>query len=273
MKVLARLAVGLVAVALLATAAQPSHADTQKAPVVVMNPKRGQTVDRIHELHGKVQQRGWPIVMVRSDSPDALWWVQSPIETTTRSAFKARVRFGNAKTKSGSKFLVTVALATTKQQMETYAEGASFKELPDDLPRSVELQVTMQDAAELENLTRTEVIDSPADNGQVRRIHEMTGKVDDGRHPVVLVRAEATGSPWWVQDRPALETSGEFRAKVRFGNDKTPAGAAFRVVVLMAGDAAGAEGFAVGSALKQLPHDVDRSREIRVLLAATEGAE
>lgn len=111
---------------------------------------------------------------------------------------------------------------------------------------------------------------SPKGKDNVERFFELTGKVLTRGWPVVLIRVDQPDSPWWVQAPVQATTPGSFSAPVRFGNDETPSGREFRVVVLMARTAEEAAQWKPGESVKDLDSGIPRSEEVGVVLIQPE---
>ena len=101
---------------------------------------------------------------------------------------------------------------------------------------------------------------------QAGRLQLVTGTLREGGVPVVLVRSDMPGEPWWVQGEPTPTGRSGFAAKAVFGSAKTPAGAKFRVVVMLAGPDDGP--YRTGQQLKELP-DLPLSNQLVVTLTTT----
>jgi hypothetical protein len=101
---------------------------------------------------------------------------------------------------------------------------------------------------------------------QAGRLQVVTGTLREGGVPVVLVRSDMPGEPWWVQGEPLQTGRGGFSAKAVFGSARTVAGAKFRVVTILAGPADGP--FRTGQQIEELP-DLPASNQLVVTLTKT----
>lgn len=110
------------------------------------------------------------------------------------------------------------------------------------------------------------VLVTPKQRAKVDRRTELIGKVLVRGWPVVLVRADQPGSQWWVQESAQGTAPAHFKVNARFGNDKTPAGTPFRVVVLMLQTAEQTKQFMPGVSFQVLPPNLPRSAETVVVL-------
>lgn len=111
---------------------------------------------------------------------------------------------------------------------------------------------------------------SPKRDETVGRSHEVTGKLAIAGHPLVLVRPDAVGGEWYVQPPVELSDRGYFKSKVRFGNDKTAAGAKFHVAVVVLRTPEEAEFFKGKEALPMVPPMFACSEPIPVVLGKPE---
>jgi len=104
---------------------------------------------------------------------------------------------------------------------------------------------------------------SPKEGAAVNRVEEMKGRLISGGWPVVLV--QPAREPWYVQPRVGEPgPDGQFSAQVHFGNEQTPSGTEFRLVIIVARTKEQAEGFAPGAVLGELPGDLPRSEFVTV---------
>lgn len=235
----------------------------EKPAAVIVSPKAKQEVERTAELTGKALIRGWPVVVVRPEQGDATWWVQDPVVVKQPGYFQAPLIFGNENTVVGTKFRVVVLMLQSAEEAKKFTPGQELKSLPEAAPRSAEIVVTR--GAEKETAVAVEDVElTLPQDGRVNRIEEICGRVPEAEcHPVVLVRSDSPNDAWWVQlsDKPNKE--GKFVARAHFGNDTTPEGTPFRMVVLLVDK--NAAGYEAGTSLKQLPPGIKRSKEVRVV--------
>ena len=98
----------------------------------------------------------------------------------------------------------------------------------------------------------------------VERIQEVECDTPTG-WPVVVVRDVSATSEWWVQERCRAVKGTRFVATSHFGNEATPPGTRFQLVVLAMRDAETAAHFTVGSRLEQLPSEVPRSEPVELV--------
>lgn len=125
--------------------AEDAKKDPGPAPITsaVLKPKADSKVERVAELIGRVEEDKQPVVLVRVDDAGGLWWVQDGVEMGQSGYFKTTVRFGNAKTKSGTKFQILVVTPRTGQESEPLKPGKSLAELPFGIPRSKVISVVL----------------------------------------------------------------------------------------------------------------------------------
>lgn len=107
----------------------------------------------------------------------------------------------------------------------------------------------------------------PKQKEKVENRTEVTGKVLMPGYPVVLVRDDQPGGLWWAQEWAESTSPNHFKAAVRIGNEKTPNGTRFQIVVLMVPQVDDAKKFEPGISLKELPANLARSAETVVVLA------
>lgn len=255
-------------------------------PVSIVVPKPGGTVGKLAEVIFESQVPGSPITIVKAED-DVEWWVQQPGSPLSRGQFRSLARFGNAVTQPGTRFEVVVMMARTPEEAAGFKPGDAFRQLPSDIPQSAPVLVTLGGAVApasvsvpaggpgvvpavatglrpIDRVVGQDVIQSPAENDKVGRVGMLRGKLAGAGRPVVLVRAEEDVE-WWVQEPARAGEAGAFEARVRFGNDRTPDGTRFRVVVVAADDAVAAV-LAPGSAHRELPAGIKASKEVQVVL-------
>lgn len=254
---------GITTSAILVMALTHAANAADNAGATLVRPRQDSTVAPQSEVTGKVLTRGWPIVLVRADLPECLWWAQEWAEPTSATGyFKAKVRFGNDKSKDGSRFRVVVVIAKSEEDARRYKPGASFKRIPEDLPKSTETVVVLKRQT-LENEPVADVIKSPAADSEVGRIANVVGRTEKDLQPVVLVRSVETNSLWWVQPPSELDGEGNFTTLARFGNERTPKGTHFKLMVIFPTKAQ-AKGYRPSEPVRQLPRDMVHSEEVEV---------
>ena len=129
-----------------AAADRTSHTQVREDPavleeVVIQTPREGHPVAQIEDVIAGTNARGWPVVLVRSDLPDDLWWVQQGVEIQ-RNTFAARVNFGNTRSLSGTSYRLVVVFLDSQDEMMRFRLARQFKELPEGLRRSREFRYT-----------------------------------------------------------------------------------------------------------------------------------
>ena len=264
-------------------------ADTGQSSIVFITPKRGDTVQKINHVAGRIELSGKPVLLVRNDVEGASWWVQEPIEMSKNKGFTGRARFGNASTKVGTKFRVLVLLLQKASDIEKFKVGTSHREFPDGAPRSVALEVVLgnpetpvakatdapaakpaeKKADELVKATTelsARLIHKPKDMDVVGRTCEVAGKLAAPGFPVILIRCDAPGNHWWVQEHPKLDEDGTFKMTARVGNDKTPEGSAFQLLALILSSSKDAGQYEPGAHFKDLPEGVQHSAMTRIIM-------
>lgn len=98
----------------------------------------------------------------------------------------------------------------------------------------------------------------------VERVQEVECDSPHG-WPVVVVRDVAAGAEWWVQQPCRAVRGTRFVATSHFGNDKTPPGTRYQLVVLAMRDAEEANRFTVGSSFDQLPSETPHSEPVELV--------
>ena len=129
-----------------AAADRTSHAQVREDPAVleevaIQTPREGHPVAQIEDVIAGTNARGWPVVLVRSDLPDDLWWVQQGVGIQ-RNTFAARVNFGNTRSLSGTSYRLVVVFLDSQDEMMRFRLARQFKELPEGLRRSREFRYT-----------------------------------------------------------------------------------------------------------------------------------
>jgi hypothetical protein len=110
------------------------------------------------------------------------------------------------------------------------------------------------------------VIITPKRNARVSREAELYGKLLLPGRPVVLVRKDQPGSPWYVQDPGQPMDGRRFKSRVTFGSADTPHDQRFLVMVVLLRNARDMERFRPRNAIEDIPWDMPRSPQIPVLL-------
>ncbi|MCA9209610.1 MAG: hypothetical protein KDA55_14695 [Planctomycetales bacterium] len=259
------------ALAAVADAAQAAENAEQKADAesgaTLLSPKNDDEVQSIAIVQGRVHMKGWPIALVAAEGSVEGWWVQAPVVPTTPGHFQAPIRIGNFTTKAGTAFNVMVVMARTPEEYQQLRAEEVIEKLPSDLPRSASVRLVL---AEDKAPRVPDVVESPTPLMPVGRIETVRGRVGRGQIPVVLVRSADPKGEWWVQKAPKLAADGRFEGTALFGNEKTPIGQSFHVMVLCA-SADDKLNFKEGDALFVLPKHVPRSDEIIVIRANENG--
>jgi len=277
----------LVGIALFATmpVAMVQGDETKNTGVILLNPQPQEKVEQVVEIAGRVLAPGYPVVLVRADQPGCLWWAQERPKKTSQRSFKASAQIGNDNSLDGSRFQIVVLMVPTAEGRELFQPGASFRELPPDLARSVETIVVLKKPngilgnpkrtlTKLESRPEIEPVDSqaeqakliqsPTENSQVERADLVTCSSLDGRKPIVLVRSTQANDSWWVQAASSPVGKNRFVSSARFGNDSTPTGTRFRIVAIYP-DAEQSTNLRPGMSIEQLPAGVARSAEVEVV--------
>ena len=105
------------------------------------SPSPNSTVGAVHEIQDQVSVDAVPIVLVRAEQPNALWWVQESSAVGQDRSFRVTARFGNASTPAGMRFRVLLGLPASAEAAARMQPGASFKIIPEGISRSQEIRV------------------------------------------------------------------------------------------------------------------------------------
>jgi hypothetical protein len=93
---------------------------------------------------------------------------------------------------------------------------------------------------------------------------DLTGRIESGGWPVIFVRAEIPGQPWWCQAPVAKVEGGRFSTTVVFGDEFTPPGTTFRIGGIVTPAREEALKFDIGSKQQVLPQGFPQSVEVVV---------
>jgi hypothetical protein len=268
----------IAAVAVSATDRRPANVPNDN--VSILAPAEGAAVQTLDKILIESKQAGYPVVVVRADERNALWWAQPELAPHANGRFTASCHFGNAKTPAGKAFHVTVALLRTPQDVARFQEQGTFRALPSGLAWSQPLRVvraatgrpSIDGSQRPVSRSQTGVVTAPARGAQVTRLEKVQGRIQGQLPPVVLVRSTEPNSPWWVQSIAARDSDGAFAGTARFGNDKTAPGSRFLLVVVSPRNQAEADQFQVGTTLKTLAEELPRTDEVEVTLAAPQAS-
>jgi len=145
-----------------------------------------------------------------------------------------------------------------------YVDDVTFKFDP---TASAPVQATVRNAEEKPAVAapETAVIIRPASGARVSRREDLDVEVPPGKHAVVLVRCAEPHNLWWVQEEVQRSAEDRIKAKVRFGNDNTPAGTKFLVAVILPPTAEAAGQFRIGNTMKTLPSGIPQSKLLQVV--------
>lgn len=264
---------GVIAAACLVICCRPAPA-AGKAPATIVNPKRDEVVEPVYEFVGRVSMPGQPLVLVRPDVPGGEWYPQPAAEFTDRGVLKAKLRFGNEKTATGTKFQVAIVVLTSEEEVEMFKGKESLPVVPESIAHSEVIPVVLGKATSTKtSAEKTPVaglITSPAPDAKVKTVAVVSGKMTSDGWPVVIIRSESPNDHWWIQGPAKFGEGGSFTSAARFGNDKTANGKGFVVAVLTFPSAKAAEAYAPGISLESLPAGVPVSKEVPVILERPE---
>lgn len=250
----------------------------------IVTPREGASVAQTSEFSGKTFLRGQPLALVRAIDGNGHWWVQRGIQRNDRGQLKGTIQFGNALAEPGTRFAFVVVVVQTPLELEFFTRRESMAELPDNVPKSEVRSVVLGkpgddplaegkpgiDKVGIDKGRPTKLglaILKPLENAKVQRLEELVGRMESDDTPIVLVRPEGPDQQWWVQDSVIFGEGKYFKTKLRFGNDKTPVGTRFLVLVVSPKPGPQAITMQAGVAFSVLPAGIRQSAEVIVQLA------
>jgi hypothetical protein len=93
---------------------------------------------------------------------------------------------------------------------------------------------------------------------------DVVGRIEPEGWPVLFIRADIPGQPWWCQAPVARVDGGRFRTPVVFGDERTLRGTRFRIAGIVTRTRDEALKFNRGSQEQALPEGFPRSVEVVV---------
>jgi len=105
---------------------------------------------------------------------------------------------------------------------------------------------------------------SPKDGAKAAQSEEVEGKLNIDGWPVVLVQPQAGEKVWWIQEPVEEIDKGKFTVPVRLGDDKTPVGTKFKLVIIVAKDKQEAQKYERGKTRATLPPGLPKSEPVVV---------
>ncbi|HRX79430.1 MAG: hypothetical protein H6821_06420 [Planctomycetaceae bacterium] len=245
-----------------------ASAATKRRGAMIVSPKRNHEVERSHEVVGKLHVPGQPVVLVKPEQGDGTWWIQPTPTLSDRGYFTTEVRFGSSISRRGDKFSLMVIVLQSASDIEYLRDRDSLEEIPDTIWQSEEVPVVLGDDAKKDRgpVAISAVVLKPQADEKVKRVTELIGRVPEELHPIVLVGVDDSSGLWWVQDPVVMGKGGYFKSIVRFGNDATPDGTKFRILVVTPRSGQEASVLKTGMSLPDLPNGIPRSKEIVVQL-------
>lgn len=111
--------------------------------ITVIRPKKNLVLPQ-DEIIGRCRDKaatGYAITLVKSAQVGASWWVQESLPRKW-TYFRAKARFGNAKTEDGSRFKVVVAFLP--DDVDIPDTGTQYREIPKEFRLSQELEFTLR---------------------------------------------------------------------------------------------------------------------------------
>ncbi|MBC8351657.1 MAG: hypothetical protein H8E66_06690 [Planctomycetes bacterium] len=245
-----------------------AQAAPKRRGAMIVSPKRNTEVERSHEVIGKLHVPGQPVILVKPVEGNGTWWIQPKPSVSERGYFKTEVRFGSETSRRGDRFSLVILVLQSSSDIEYLRDRDSISKLPTDIWQSEEVPVVLGDSVKEDKLpvVISAAVLKPQQDEKVKRVTELIGRVPEQLRPVILIRVDDSGGLWWVQDPVAMGKGGYFKSTVRFGNDKTPDGTKFRVVVVTPRSGREAAVLKTGNSLADLPNGIPRSKEVTVQL-------
>lgn len=245
-----------------------AFAATKRRGAMIVSPKRNDAVERSHEVIGKLHVPGQPVVLVKPEQGDGTWWIQPAPTLSDRGYFKTDVRFGSSASRRGEKFSLVVIVLQSSSDIEYLQDREFLAEIPETIWQSEEVPVVLGDDAKQDRgpVAISAAVLKPLQDEKVKRVADLIGRVPEGLHPIVLVSVDDSSGLWWVQDPVVMGKGGYFKSIVRFGNDATPDGTKFRLLVVTPRSGQEASDLKTGMSLADLPNGIPRSKEIVVQL-------
>jgi hypothetical protein len=103
------------------------------------------------------------------------------------------------------------------------------------------------------------VIENPQEGATVGMREVITGRVESGGWPVIFVRADIPGQPWWCQSPVETVDGGKFTTNAVFGDEFTKSGTKFQVAGIVAPTHDDALKFQMGMKEQALPEGFPQS--------------
>lgn len=108
-------------------------------------------------------------------------------------------------------------------------------------------------------------LQTPKDGMTVNRVEQLYAQSRAPGWPVVLVRSSFDDEEWWAQPISGRRGT-QITARVHFGNEGTPRGSAFSMVVLLLDGYEEAVRFRTARRFKEIPKGIRRSQEFMYVL-------
>ena len=120
----------------------PEVVERKRINITLIRPK-SLTAPQEEQIIFRIAEGDYPyaFVLVRSRKQGESWWVQG-VSIRQGAFYRARARFGNAATVSGSLFKLT--LAFVKSVDELPEAGAVYKEIPEHFLLSQEFDIVLK---------------------------------------------------------------------------------------------------------------------------------
>lgn len=109
------------------------------------------------------------------------------------------------------------------------------------------------------------ILQTPKDGMTVNRVEQLYAQSREPGWPVVLVRSSFDDEEWWAQPISGRRGT-QILSRVHFGNDSTPRGSAFTMVILLLDGYEEAVRFRTARRFTKIPPGIRRSREFMFVL-------
>lgn len=109
------------------------------------------------------------------------------------------------------------------------------------------------------------LLQTPMDGMTVNRVEQLYAQSRSPGWPVVLVRSSFDDEEWWAQPIGGRRGT-QIMSRVHFGNDRTPRGSAFSMVILLLDGYEEAVRFRTARRFTKIPKGIRRSREFMFVL-------
>ncbi len=212
------------------------YAAEAKPIAVVTSPVAGQAVATSSRVMIEMLGPGHPIIAVRSKEKNSYWWIQEAAKSVSSREYAVDARFGNENTDDRTEFEIVAMVAENARAAASFKLGTAVKQLPAELVQSKMVDVVLDRTESFSHgATLSAELMQPIPNGLAQRLQRVSVRMSDhiGAQPLLLVRSMERNSPWWVQDVMQSDGKGNLTGLARIGNEKTPAGSRFLMMLVV----------------------------------------